>query len=174
LGLEGDREAVHSGKLTFAAMGASMFRYIFGGAGALLLIGAGIFFWMSRAQQESLIPSAPKGAAVASASGEAEDEEGGDANAPPPPDERSREQKRFDRADKDRNGRILLAEMLEPRRKPFAKLDTNGDGRLSFEEWTVKTSEKFAEADKDKDGALVPAEFATTKPKRAAKPKCAC
>jgi Ca2+-binding EF-hand superfamily protein len=59
--------------------------------------------------------------------------------AAPSADPKSKEEKRFARADKDENGRIALAELVEPRRRPFAKLDVNGDGKLSFEEWAVKT-----------------------------------
>ena len=62
---------------------------------------------------------------------------------------KSREQKRFARADKDEDGRITLAELVEPRRKAFAKLDINGNGKLSFEEWAAKTIDKFGGADKD-------------------------
>ena len=106
-----------------------MFRYILMGAGGLLLVAAGFFFWISRTGQESLIPAVAKAATANAAAGEPEEEESADPGAPPPPDERSREQKRFDRADKDRNGRITKAELLEPRRKPFARLDTEVNWR---------------------------------------------
>ena len=72
-------------------------------------------------------------------------------------------------------GRITLAELVEPRRKAFAKLDLDQDGKLSFEEWAVKTIDKFKTADADKNGGLTRAEYATTAPKP--KPKkavCAC
>jgi hypothetical protein len=151
-----------------------MYRYIAGGVAVLLLVGAGFFFWMGRAGRENPIPPAPKAGIASTASGEEEAQEAGDSASPPPVDERSREQKRFDRADKDKDGRITLAERLEPRRKPFTKLDANGDGRLSFEEWTLRTRDQFAQADKDRDGNLTRAEFATTKPKRTAKARCAC
>ena len=87
---------------------------------------------------------------------------------------KSREEKRFSRADKDKNGRIEPEELLAPRRKAFAKLDKNGDGRLSLEEWAVKTIDKFAGADKDRSRWLTPAEYATTAPKPAKKKRCAC
>ena len=45
---------------------------------------------------------------------------------------KTREQKRFGRYDKDRDGAITRDEYLASRRKAYAKLDTNGDGRLSF------------------------------------------
>ena len=79
------------------------------------------------------------------------------------------------RADKDEDGRVTLAELVEPRRKAFAKLDVNADGRLSFEEWAVRTIDKFEGADADDNAALTPAEYATTAPKpRSKKPACAC
>ena len=87
---------------------------------------------------------------------------------------KSREEKRFARADKDDDGKITRAELLEPRRKAFAKLDANGNGALSFEEWAVKTSDKFSGADADGNGALTPAEYEATKPKKRGKPKCSC
>jgi hypothetical protein len=93
----------------------------------------------------------------------------------PVADAKSKEVKRFDRSDKNEDGRITLAELVEPRRKAFAKLDTNSDGRLSFEEWAVKSIDKFEGADADRNQALNRAEFATTAPKpRPKKPDCAC
>ncbi|MGN5374244.1 EF-hand domain-containing protein [Sphingomonas hankookensis] len=87
---------------------------------------------------------------------------------------RTREQKRFDRYDKDRDGRITRDEYLASRRKAYAKLDTNGDGRLSFDEWAARTTTKFATADKGRDGALDAAEFATTAVKHAPRKRVAC
>jgi hypothetical protein len=87
---------------------------------------------------------------------------------------KSREQKRFDRADKDNDGKIRLAELLQPRQKAYAKLDTNRDGKLSFEEWAVTTIDKFKGADSNSDGLLTRAEYATTAPKPKPKPRCGC
>jgi hypothetical protein len=92
----------------------------------------------------------------------------------PVADAKSKEEKRFARADKDENGRITLAELVDPRRKAYAKLDLNRDGKLSFEEWAIKTIDKFATADTDKNKWLAPAEYASTAPKRKARPACAC
>ena len=80
--------------------------------------------------------------------------------------DRTREQKRFDRYDKDRNGTVTREEYLAARRKAFAKLDTDHDGKLSFDEWAIKAETKFAGADTDKSGTLTAAEFATTAVKR--------
>ena len=145
-----------------------MGRFLAGVGSALLLVLAGFFIWKSQAENEDRIPSAPEARSVSkSPLLDAMPE-------PPSAPEKSREEKRFARYDKDKDGRITRAEMLETRRKPFQKLDTNGDGRLSFEEWAVSTSEKFAKADANRDGALNAAEFLTTKPKPAKKKKCAC
>jgi hypothetical protein len=144
-----------------------MLRFVAGVASALLLVAAGFFILKSRAQADDPIPEAPHAVA-----GEASP-----AEVPRPPEatEKSKEEKRFARADKDENGRITLEELYQPRRKAFAKLDRNGDGRLSFEEWAVSTSEKFAKADADRSAWLSPREYASTRPKTKARPKrCAC
>ena len=153
-----------------------MLRYIAGVASALLLIAAGIFLWKSSAQAEDPIPPAPKPKAARSIFAQAEEGSGPRALQAPAASEKSKEEKRFARADKNEDGRITLAELYEPRRKAFAKADANGDGRLSFEEWASSTAEKFAKADANKDGALTPREYETTKPKQKAKakPRCAC
>jgi hypothetical protein len=157
-----------------------MLRFAAGAGSALLLMLGGFFVWQSVAQGESSL-TAPDFVAPEYA---AEEEEGGSSvgaqegpAVPPSADSRTKEQKRFDRADKDKNGAIALEELFQPRRKAFARLDTNGDGRLSFEEWAVRTSKKFGEADRDRNGALTRAEFATTAPRRRApvrKPGCSC
>lgn len=146
-----------------------MWRYFAGGLAALLMAGAGVFLFQSKATPEAL-PSPPP--AQTSPGAEPIEEL---AEVPQAPD-RTREEKRFDRNDKDKNSLISLAELQQPRRKAFAKLDKDRDGRLSFEEWSVRTSDKFAAADKDKSGALTRAEFATTAPKRRtpARPRCDC
>jgi hypothetical protein len=87
---------------------------------------------------------------------------------------KSREQKRFSRADKDKNGAIAKEELLGPRRKAYAKLDTDGNGSVSFDEWAVKTLDKFAGADKDRTGTLTPVEYASTAPPPPKPKKCAC
>ena len=71
-------------------------------------------------------------------------------------------------------GRITLAELVEPRRKSYARLDVNSDGRLSFEEWAVTTIDKFEGADADRNKSLTAAEYATTAPKPRKKPACSC
>lgn len=147
-----------------------MWRYLAGGVGALLMMAAGWLLFTGRARTDPLLPPQPRAPAIAAAPGGVPEPPVPEASA------RTREEKRFDRYDKDRDGRITRAEYLASRRKAFAKLDTNGDGRLGFEEWAVKTTGKFAAADRDQSGAMDRAEFATTAVKRtgAARPKCIC
>ena len=135
----------------------------------MLLVGAGFFIWKSRAEREAQVPPAPRAAAYASSLLKP-------ATLPEPPaaNEKTKEEKRFARADKDDDGRITRAELLQPRQKAFAKLDVNGNGSLSFEEWAVKTISKFEGADGDDSGWLTPGEYETTKPKARPKPKCNC
>ena len=63
---------------------------------------------------------------------------------------------------------------MSSRTAAFRKLDKDGNNLLTFEEWAVTTGERLAGADADKSGDLTRVEFATTAPKRAAKPKCSC
>ena len=143
-----------------------MARTIAGLASCLLLIIGAVLLWQGRPNKAQALPMPPPPSAKSAV-----------LPLPDPPEAtpRSREQKRFARADKDDDGRITAAELLEPRRKAFAKLDTNSNGALSFEEWAVRTIDKFEGADKDRSGWLVPAEYATTAPpppKR--KARCSC
>ena len=146
-----------------------MLRFFAGVVSTLLLVAAGFFIWKRRAEQEVQIPPAPKRATYAGSILQQQT-----LPEPPAANEKTKEEKRFARADKDDDGRITRAELLEPSRKAFAKLDTNGNGNLSFEEWAVKTVEKFDGADADDSGSLTAAEYATTKPKTRPKPKCSC
>jgi hypothetical protein len=94
--------------------------------------------------------------------------------APPEADEVTREQRRFDRLDRNRDSAITRNEMLAPRVAMFRALDTDHNNLLSFEEWSVRTSNRFKAADANGDQRLTRAEFATTKPKRPVKPQCRC
>lgn len=152
-----------------------MNRIVLGALAALLLVGAGIFWWQGRAETErgADLPAAP----AAAASGEALPDVSGAGlrgATPPEVDEVTREQRRFDRLDRNRDSRVDRVEMLGPRVAGFRKLDKDGNNLLSFEEWAVKTSDRFRAADANRNASLDRAEFATTKPKRSAKPKCDC
>ena len=144
--------------------------YLAGILSALLVVAAGFFIWKGIAQRdEPLVPPAPQAALADPQAPEARPE------TPPAADARTREQRRFGRADRDDDGRITLEELFYPRRRAFARLDRNGDGRLAFEEWAHSTSEKFARADSNRDRALTPVEFATTAPRRRPQRRnCAC
>lgn len=130
-----------------------MWRYLAGGAGALLLAAGGMMLWQGIAEVPKLVPPAPDAARIADAT----------PADPPAASEATREEKRFRRYDKDRNGAVSREEWLASRRKAYAKLDTDGDGKLSFDEWSTKTTDRFAKADKDRSGILNVAEFATTR-----------
>jgi hypothetical protein len=154
-----------------------MWRYLAGGSAVLLLVVAGFFIWQGVAQRDGdVIPKAPEQAEVADDE-DAEEAVGPAPRRPPAADERTREQRRFDRADRDNDSRITIEELYHPRRRAFQRLDTNGDGRLSFEEWAVRTRTRFAQADRNRDSALNREEFAATAPRRRARPagaNCRC
>lgn len=140
-----------------------MMRFVAGVVSALLLAAAGFFLWTGTAGRErDPLPLAPRAAAVDAA----------EPSEAPAATERTREEKRFARYDKDRDGAVAREEYLAARRKAFARLDADGDGRLSFDEWAAKAEAKFATADADKSGRLDAAEFATTRVVRKAAPRC--
>lgn len=148
-----------------------MARFFAGAAAAFLLLTGVFLIWQGRASEPDVLKAAPAPLTVAQG---APGRTLAAIPQAPSADPKSKEEKRFARADKNEDGRITLAELVEPRRKAYAKLDLNGDGRLSFEEWAVKTIDKFNDADADKSKALTAAEYATTAPKRKAKPACSC
>jgi hypothetical protein len=144
---------------------------------ALLLVAGGLFWWQGRADTAPApqLAVAPPPPSPVESLPEGDPDAVGDA--PPMPAEASpqnREQKRFARYDRNRDGVITRVEMLGSRTRAFKALDRDGDNLLSFEEWAVATADRFGAADADKDGKLTPAEFAATAPKRAAKQKCRC
>ena len=154
-----------------------MNRILVGALGALLLVASGLFWWQGRAAVSP--PAAPSQLALSSvpaADEELPDSDAGDAVGPglPEASEQSREAKRFDRLDKNRDGKITRTEMVSPRVKDFRKLDVDGNNLLTFDEWSVATDNRFKSADKNGDGALSREEFATTKQKKAKKPACKC
>jgi hypothetical protein len=144
-----------------------MWRYLVGAGATLLLVVAGMFLFRGSASTENRLPAVP----AATTASETEQDLPAE---PPSAAAKTREQKRFDRIDKDKNDGISKDEFFALRRKLFARLDTDRDGKLSFEEWSVKAVERFAAADKDKSGVLTRAEFATTAVKRKPKPRCVC
>ena len=145
-----------------------MARFLAGVAACFLLMTGTFLMWQSHAQQTSGLPPAPPPRMA-----EPLPTSGARLQAPES-SPKSREEKRFSRADKNKNGRIEAEELMAPRRKAFAKLDANGNGTLSFEEWAAKTIGKFKGADRDRSGWLTPAEYATTAPPPPKKKRCSC
>jgi hypothetical protein len=153
-----------------------MTRFLAGGVVALLLAVGGLFVWQGYSQTESdeelpALVAGPPEIPVA------------DADAPtrgtPPPEPpsakpQSREERRFNRYDRDRNNLVSRVEMLSTRTAAFRKLDRDGNNLLTFEEWAAATGERFAKADDDRSGDLTRAEFVQTAPPRPAKPACKC
>lgn len=141
-----------------------MWRFLAGVGCTLLLVGGGLLIWQGTAQP----PRALAGQAAAPAAPEAATP----LADPPQASEATKEQRRFNRYDHDRNGTVSADEYLAARHKAFAKLDVNGDGKLSFDEWATKARAKFAAADADRSGVLTAAEFATTRvARKVAKPQ---
>lgn len=151
-----------------------MNRTVLGAFASLLLVAAGLFWWQGRAALDVGDPL-PRLADLPVDEG-LPDETGAGMKGTPPPaaSEATKEQRRFDRLDRNRDDKITRTEMLTPRVAGFRKLDTDGNNLLSFEEWAVKTSNRFKGADGNGDGTLNRGEFARTKPKAKAKPACNC
>ena len=152
-----------------------MNRIALGAFGALLLTGLGLFWWQGRAEVERGAP--PPVAQVARFSPDnLPNADPGTMRGPAPPEasELTREQERFYRYDRDRDGRITRNEMMATRSDGFRALDTDGNNLLTFEEWAVATANKFKAVDMDGNLELTPAEFALTKPKPVKKAACSC
>lgn len=158
-----------------------MNRIVLGAVSALLLAASGLFWWQGRAATEAAAPPMPP-PPVDQPSGEAapvdeipeEDGEGLVGASLPSTNPATREEKRFNRLDRNRDNLIARNEMLAARVAAFRKLDADRNNLLSFEEWSVATSNRFKKADANGDQQLTRAEFATTKPKPPAKPACKC
>ena len=125
-----------------------MVRWLAGIAAILLFIVAGVIV-LQGGPTELALPSPPQPRLAARLPGALPP-----IGEAPAADPKSKEVKRFDRSDKNDDGRITLAELIEPRRKAFGKLDINADGRLSFEEWAAKSIDKFEGADADGNDVL--------------------
>ena len=161
-----------------------MNRMLIGAVAALLFVSAGLFWLQGRAEVEEGVPPpeleaelAAQQAADADGTPDAlpsADVEGMVGPSPPEATELSREQRRFGRFDRDRDGRITRNELMSSRTKAFRKLDKDGNNLLTFEEWAVTTGDRFRKADTNHDLELSAREFAKTKPKKKAKPSCRC
>lgn len=112
-----------------------MIRFLAGAAACFLLMTGAFLLWQGHAQQGPLLPAAPTQAAATTLASFTP------ANLQAPEaSPKSREEKRFSRADKNKDGKIEEEELLGARRKAFAKLDTNNNGSLSFDEWRRRQS----------------------------------
>lgn len=152
-----------------------MNRTILVALGTLALVALGLFWWQGRAEVERGAP--PPAAPVVGpdeATIPAIDTSGLTGPAPPEATELTREQQRFGRYDRDRDGRVSRNEMLSTRTEAFRKLDRDRNNLLTFEEWAVATVDRFESADRDRDAELTSQEFAATRPKRSTKPACRC
>lgn len=148
---------------------AGVWRYLAGAVAGLVLVFAGVMLGQGLAG-----PAPAQNGAPQAGDGLASPMNLTALPEPPQASDLSREQKRFNRYDRDRSGKVDRTEYLSSRQKAFARLDLNGNGQLDFEEYAVKTSGKFTAADKDRSGALDPREFSTTRVVRKSAPKCAC
>ena len=148
-----------------------MVRFLAGAAAAFLLLTGAFLFWQSQAAEPAAaLPNAPAPRPAGSTPLMA-------ASVPFEPVQAtaaSREERRFSRADRNKDGKIENDEIFGARHKAFAKLDTNGNGSLSFEEWSVKTIQKFQTADADHNGWLSAAEYASTAPPPPKHKRCSC
>lgn len=155
-----------------------MKRYVAGAGSMMLLMTAGLFFWIGANGQEVVIPEAPPPPEVVEPEGLPEADETAPALGPSPPTppkayKASREERRFNRYDRNRDEIITRLELMSSRTKAFKALDKDGNNLLTFEEWAVATSGRFVSADADVNGQLTRAEFRTTRPKRKAS-RCKC
>jgi hypothetical protein len=149
-----------------------MWRFLAGAAAAFLLMTGAFLLWQSHAAHSGAVEGGKQAVSTGSSSwfGAASDQ----PLRAPEASERTREQKRFSRYDKNKDGKVQLDEYLAARRRNFDKLDTNHDGRLSFEEYAAKAIDKFDGAGGRK-GWLTEAEFATTAAvRKAGSRRCSC
>lgn len=154
-----------------------MKRSLFGALAALMMVAAGVFWWAGRAAVEQAAPLPAPSVEASQADEDALPEADlEDVEGPDPPTARAatREERRFNRIDRNQDGRITRAEMMATRARDFRKLDVDGNNLLTFEEWAVKTSDRFKGADANGDGQLSREEFATTRPPSKPKQKCKC
>jgi len=145
-----------------------LLRFLAGAAACFLLMTGAFLLWQSRAAERPGLPAAP---AARAASGFSFG--GNGALQAPEASPKSREEKRFSRYDKNKDGKVQAEEYLAARQRNFAKLDADHNGALSFAEYAVKGIEKFNAAG-GKKGWLSPAEFVATAPPPPKHKTCSC
>jgi hypothetical protein len=142
-----------------------MIRFLAGAASCFLLLTGAFLLWQGRAEKSPLPPAPqPRGISMAAYS---------TSLSAPEASPKSREEKRFSRYDKNKDGKVQAAEYLAARQKNFEKLDADRNGALSFQEYAVKGIEKFNGAGGRK-GWLSPAEFVATAPPPPKHKSCSC
>ncbi len=158
-----------------------MWRFLAGVGSALLLITGGVVLWRNQAPAANTVATVAPDMGVTLPKipdpGPPVDSTLTPDDFPdlPQASEKTKEQKRFERYDKNKNNHIDLEEFISGQRRSFQKMDLNHDGVLSFEEYAAKRVEKFRKADANSDNVLTPEEFATTAIKhKPSKAKCAC
>jgi hypothetical protein len=133
-----------------------LLRFLAGAAACFLLLTGAFLIWQSHAGPASGLPAAPV-ARAASLFGDAQPLQAPEASA------KTREEKRFARYDKNKDGKVQADEYLAARKRNFDKLDLDHNGALGFQEYAAKGIEKFNGAGGRK-GWLTPAEFVATAP----------
>lgn len=153
-----------------------MNRIVLGAIAALALVGVGLFWWQGQARIEAQAPPSPEALAKAPPSTALPEADVSGLTGPKPPEayELTREQRRFYRYDRNRDGKITRTEMLSTRTDAFKRLDADGNNLLTFDEWAVSTANRFDDADANHDGILTPKEFATTRQKTSSSTRCDC
>src|SRR6185369_4697852 len=113
----------------FLLTGDIMGRFIAGSISALLLVAAGLFWWQGRASQEQPALTAKADPQPAEESLPEADANVFDEAPPMPPSAtmRTREERRFDRYDRNRDNIITRNELMASRTKDFRKLDTDSN-----------------------------------------------
>jgi hypothetical protein len=146
-----------------------MLRFLAGAASCFLLLTGAFLIWQSRADERASLPAAPAPRAYSASMLTS-----GQPLQAPEASPQSREEKRFSRYDRNRDGKVEADEYLAARRKNFDKLDLDHNGQLSFQEYAIKGIQKFQAADQGRKGWLTEAEFATTAPPPAKRKTCSC
>lgn len=144
-----------------------MLRFIAGAVASFLFLTGAFLIWQSRAEHASGLPPAPA-ARAATIFGDSGSLQAPEASA------KTREEKRFSRYDRNKDGKVDADEYLAARRRNFDKLDLDHSGALSFQEYAAKGIEKF-DAAGGRKGWLSAAEFVATAPPPAKhKLGCSC
>lgn len=145
-----------------------MLRFLAGAAACFLLLTGAFLIWQSHAEERPGLPAAPVARAFSASMLST-----GQPLQAPEASPKSREEKRFGRYDKNKDGKVEADEYLAARRRNFDKLDLDHNGALSFQEYAAKGIAKFNAAGGRK-GWLSAAEFVATAPPPPKHKTCSC